>query len=300
MKPPALPNLKHLPFGGAGAVESEQLLDIIHSFVHLGVCNLSNTQVHHEFIKKYNDWIRSSQLNKLEGLDAFPVSAYSQGTTEAFDKFYMKHRTRRFRVFQGEYMYHVGSWKNGFDWAYMEHDRLESKDAVIMSLPFSDTGEVHPKTQETLDRCAELGIPVLIDCAFFGLCKGIEFNLDQPAITDITFSLSKCLPAAPLRIGMRLTRKDDDDSLLIYNKTNYVNRIGAAVGLRILDYITPDSNWERWHETQEYFCQQLGVRPSSTVIFGIDKSGVHQQYNRGQDTSRLCFYRHMASGKLPK
>lgn len=299
MKPPALPNLKHLPFGGAGAVETQQLLDTVNSFVQLSVANLADTTIHYKFCEKYNHWIRSSQLNTLSGLDAFPVAVYSQGTSEAFDKFYMKHRTRRFRIFQGEYMYHVGSWKNNFDWAYIEHDELKLNDAVVISLPFSDTGEIHPLTQHTLNRCADLGIPVLIDCAFYGLCQGIVFDLDQPAITDITFSLSKCLPVAHLRIGMRLTRKDDDDGLLIHHKTNYINRIGASVGIRILNHITPDSNWEKWHSTQQLFCEKLKVRLSNTVIFGIDESGVYQQYNRGRDTNRLCFYRHMASGKLP-
>ena len=195
-------------------------------------------------------------------------------------------------------MYHAGTWKNGWTWAYMDQDQLDSNDAVIISLPFSDTGGVHSLTQETLDECYKLGVPVLIDCAFYGLCNDIYFNLDHPAITDVTFSLSKSLPASHLRIGMRLTKFDDDDSLLIYNKSGYVNRFSAAVGIEILDRITADTNWQQWHPEQLQFCKELGITPSNTVIFGLDQTGEFQQYSRGGDTNRLCFYRHMGKDQF--
>ena len=298
MTTPALPNLKLLPFGGAGAVDSPELHELVRKYTVESVGALDDATVHQRFVEQYVQWIKASKLNTLNGIDAFPIAAFSNGTTEAFDKFYLKNNQRRFRCFRGEYMYHAGTWKNYHQWSYMDQDDLRENDALVLSLPFSDSGNIHPATEQTLDRCFELGIPVLIDCAFFGLCAKINFNLDHLAITDLTFSLSKAFPVANLRIGMRLTRVDDDDSLLIYNKTNYVNRLGASVGLKVLNSMTADTNWTRWHTVQEQFCQELNVKPSKTVIFGLAEGDAFKEYNRGGSGNRLCFYRRLANGSL--
>ena len=66
--------------------------------------------------------------------------------------------------------------------------------------------------QLVIDRCNQLKVPVLIDCAYFGTCKGISFDFNQACIQVITFSLSKIFPVVYARIGMRLTRNYDDDT----------------------------------------------------------------------------------------
>jgi histidinol-phosphate/aromatic aminotransferase/cobyric acid decarboxylase-like protein len=196
-------------------------------------------------------------------------------------------------------MYHGASWKTYFpNWCYLNDQDLDANDAVIISVPFSDTGNIHTDTQRTLDRCSELGVPVLIDCAFVGICANIEFNFDQPCITDIVFSLSKTFPVANLRVGMRLTRVDDDDSLLIHKKTNYTNRLGAAVGLDLLEQYDVDYNYQTWADQQLAFCKQLNVVPSNSVIFGLGDQQ-YQQYNRGNQTNRLSLARYLKLGQLP-
>jgi len=294
MTQPILPTIKkHLPFGGAGAVVDPAMQDQVRQFVIDSAQDVENHDVLEVFLERYVQWIKNSRLNQLQGLDAFPVKVYSNGTSEAFDKFYAKNHNSRFRVFRGEYVYHTISWKNSFNWAYMDQDDLKHGDAMIISLPFADTGNPYPDMQKILDLCYEKNVPVLVDCAFFGLCAGINFDLDHPAITDITFSLSKTLPVANLRIGMRLTRHDDGDSLLVYNKVKYLNNLGASVGLKVLEFIDADWNWNKWHQTQHQFCQQLNVEPSKTVIFGIATPPNYDEYNRGGSTNRLCFFKHL-------
>ena len=196
-------------------------------------------------------------------------------------------------------MYHGASWKTHFtNWCYLNDQELEPNDAVIISLPFSDTGNMHTDTQSVLDRCSELGVPVLIDCAFIGICANIDFDFDQPCITDIVFSLSKTFPVASLRIGMRLTRVDDDDSLLIYKKTNYTNRLGAAVGSELIGQYGVDYNYQTWADQQLEFCKQLNIVPSNTVIFGLGDQQ-YQQYNRGNQTNRVCLANYLKLGQLP-
>jgi hypothetical protein len=296
---PALKNLKKLPYGGAMAVESEKHRHLVEKFIMNSATDIYNESVQQEFLQRYYAWIHKSQCNHLIGLENFPILAYCNGTTEAFDKFYLDNSSRRFRCLPGEYMYHMASWRNYFNWAYVENLDLAANDALVISLPFSDTGNKHPYMDKLLELAHQLKVPVLVDCAFFGICNNIDFDFSHPAITTVTFSLSKMFPVNSLRIGMRLTRVDDDDSLLVVNKTNYTNRLGAAVGLRVLNHVSADYNIHLYKENQLKFCNQLGIVPSDTVIFGLDYSEYYKEYNRGGQSNRLSFARYLESGNLP-
>jgi len=296
-----LKNLKSKHFGGASSVVDSSMMATTYKLITAACADdsLNDLGIQEEFLTAYKKWITSGELNDLKNLDKFPVAAYSNGTSESFDKFYMKNHEKRFRCFRGEYMYHMATWRNICPaWKYIDEAPLAAGDAVVISLPFSDTGDVHAPTQTVLNQCNVLGIPVLIDCAFMGICSDIEFDFDQPCITDVTFSLSKTFPVANLRIGMRLTRTDDDDSLLVHGKTNYTNRLGAAVGLKLIDAYSVDYNYNMWQPMQEKFCNQLDIAPSKSVIFGI-ATDKFREYNRGGDTNRLCFAKWLSGGRLP-
>lgn len=301
MMQPAMQNLKTLMFGGAGPVMDPVIKHKVYGIIR-DCCDqdvLDDLDIQLKFLDRYQQWIQQSKNNKLRGLGTFSVAAYANGTTEVFDKFMLKNHTRRFRCFRGEYMYHSAAWRNYFpDWCRIEDAPLDANDAVVISMPFSDTGEIHPDTMLVLDQCDKMHIPVLIDSAFFGICHDIDFNYDRSCITDISFSLSKTFPVANLRIGMRLTRCDDDDTLIVHHKTNYTNRLGAAVGLGLISQYSADYNVESWKATQEKFCLELDVLPSRTVIFGLG-GAKFLKYNRGRDTNRLCFSRYLYQGFIP-
>jgi Aminotransferase class I and II len=283
MKPS--PNDKRqLPFGESTAVKDANVLSVInHTKLDLTV-DLSD-----KFCEDYKNWIAQTTLNTIQGLDQFPFACYSNGTTEAFDKFYIKNHTRRFRCFRGEYVYHRLVWRNSWpNWTWLDDDCLDSNDAVVISLPFSDTGNKHKLHEALLEQCTEKGIPVLVDCAYFGICANIDFNFDHECITDITFSLSKVFPVANARIGMRLTRVDDDDSLFVSNKINYTNRFGAQLGLELINKFGPDYIFNKYRNNQLDLCLQHNVVASNTVLFGIGGKE-WQDYNRGTETNRLSF-----------
>jgi hypothetical protein len=298
---PTMKNLKKLPYGGASYVNDPAMFRYVNDLLAQGDATeyLQDLNIHQKFVENYRAWINISRHNKFKNLNQFPIGAISLGTSESFDKFYLKNSTRRFRCFKGEYMYHAASWRNYFPgWCYLEEDDIQANDALVISMPFSDTGDIHPDMEGVLSICDRLGVPVLIDCAFFGICRDIEFDFDRPCITDIVFSLSKTFPVSHVRIGMRLTRTDDDDSLLVHHKTNYVNRLGAWLGIKLMDQYGPDWNTNKWRPAQELFCQHLSVTPSKTVIFGLGKSH-WSQYNRGTSTNRLCFANYLSNGLLP-
>lgn len=297
-----LPNLKGLPYGGAGVIIDPTIFDQVTNLINPknAASWLNDPHINEKFLEKYRAWIAGSQKNRMYGLDNFNISCYSQGTTEAFDKFYLANNNRRFRCFRGEYMYHQAAWRNYFsNWKFIDDQPIDKNDAVIISLPFSDTGDIHPETDNVLDECDRLGVPVLIDSAFFGICQNINFNYNRDCITDITFSLSKTFPVSNIRIGMRLSKIDNDDSLLVYNKSLYTNRLGAGLGLQLLDKWSADYACDSWTTQQSIFCNQLQVLPSPTVIFGLGDT-TWSAYNRGGKTNRLCFSKHFYNKSLPE
>jgi hypothetical protein len=301
MTPAELLKLKSLPYGSIHSINNKELEDevndIISDVVKTGC--LYDTNIHNLFLERFYNWILETKNNTIIGLEKFQSKVFTNGSTEAFDKFYLKNKNRNLRYFKGEYMYHAAIGKSYFENVILLDDAPVNKnDVVVISLPFADTGDTHPQMDEVLTKCSELGVPVLIDCCYYGACAGLIMNFDYSCITDITFSLAKSFPLGFIRVGMRLTRNDNNDPLFVYNKNNYVNRLGSAVGLELLNRYDPDYNYNTYKEAQQQFCIKLGVEPSKCVFFATSKEKFIE-YNRGTSSNRLCFSKYLKSGTLP-
>jgi hypothetical protein len=280
---------RELKFGHSTAISDIDVIDYIRNFkVDMHTVLSTDSSV---YIETFLNWIKSSKNNSLEGLDDFKYAVYSNGTTEGFEKFYWRNQSRRFRCFKGEYLYHKLAWRDR-SWKFLEDDELDQNDAVVISLPFADTGCKHEQMDLVLKTCESLGIPVLLDACYFGISKGIHFNFNYKCITDITFSLSKVFPVAHARIGLRLTREDNDDMLFVYHKNSYTNRLGAELGVHLMNKFSPDYIYNKYRNKQEQFCKVLNVLPSNTVIFGVGDSR-WSEYNRGTNTNRLGFQKYL-------
>ena len=295
--------LKNMPFGSVQCIANTELdieVEQIISKVTTNKC-LTNPTILDEFTEAYLAFIKNTKNNRLHGIGDFTARAYSNGTTEAFDKFYLRNKHKRLCYLVGEYMYHIASATAYFSEhaAITDYSMLKNGDALVISYPFADTGNEPADIVTLLEICTNKNIPVLIDCCYFGVCSDIDFYFNYPCVTDITFSLSKNFPVQHLRIGMRLTRIDDDDPLFVYNKNKYVNRIGAAVGLELVKKYNADYNYNTYHKTQQEFCNTLGVNPSKCVFFATSTDKFHD-YNRGTHSNRLCFSKYLKSGKLPQ
>ena len=97
---------------------------------------------------------------------------------------------------------------------------------------------------------------------------------------------------------MRLTKEDNDDPIFVLNKTNYTNRIGAWLGLKIIQKFPPEYIVRTYRKQQLEFCKTLGAIPSASVIFALGNKD-YNQYNRGAGNNRLCFFRYLHNGNLP-
>lgn len=284
---------RYLPFGGSTAVRDNEVIDCLRDLTMDVFDILDNPKITDQFCKDYLNWIKQSTLNHITGLDFFHEVCYINGTTDGFNHFYAKNKDCRFRCIRGDYMYHHLSWRNNYPgWKFIDEDNIRFNDAVVISWPFSDTGSEHMSTKEILEECSRLKVPVLIDCIYYTVSSGINIDLRYDCITDVVFGLSKTFPVAHARIGIRLTKIDDDDPLLVVKKINYNNRIGAKIGSELLRNFTPDYIFNKYRKQQQSICSYLGVTVSDTVLFGLGDSN-WQIYNRGANTNRLSLHNYL-------
>ena len=241
------------------------------------------------FTDKFDEYIKASKLNNLKGLDAYEHRSFVHGTSQTFDSFWMRHNNKRFRCFKGEFFYHQANWKKFYKWCYLEDDNIQINDAVVISLPFSDYGKEHPRMREILEECERWEVPVLIDCAYYLIGRGIEFNFTEyDCIEDITFSLSKGFHLANrLRAGTRYSKKYYDDNIHIYNEWKQYSHLSAHLGTELLSYFPPDYTVNKWRDKQLEFCKKVNLKPSDCVIFAFG-GDEYKGLNRGTEVNRLC------------
>ena len=243
-----------------------------------------------KFIEMFGRWIRSSELNVLKGLDSFPHVTQTNGTSEAFSMFMQRHNNKNFKFFKGDFMMHKVASNNmnvKWDWIF-NYSQIKKGDAVIISCPFSDTGNVVEDMQQILEWCSHNEVPVLIDMAYFGMCYGISIDLDQPCVEEVTFSLGKTFPMIGARAGIRLQRTEIDDPVLFANQHGIVNNFGAMIGEYAMTCWSPDFIANKYMKAQLIVCNQLELKPTNCVIFAMSNHDDHNQFNRGNDLTRLC------------
>ena len=250
--------------------------------------SLDDENIHIRFLKHYQKWIKSSKLNNLKNLNKYKFACFSNGSSQVFDYFYAKNKDRRFRIYKGDYAYHYLSWRNHFPkWSFINNLKISKNDALVISLPFSDTGNKHIFMEKLLKICDQKKIPVLVDCCYYSNCKGINFDFNHKCIEAISFSLSKAFPVSRLRIGMRLTKTDDDDPLFFLNKLGLINRVSAYIGLELIKKFKFDYIYKKYEQVQKYHCKKMSITPSQIVNLGLGGKK-WSEYNRGGKLNRLC------------
>lgn len=218
---------------------------------------------------RWSTWISQHKYNHLRNLDLFHAD-FSQGTTQAFDSFYLRHRDRRFRCVVGEYFYHIKIWQStNLQWSWTNGADLGSGDALVISVPFCDTAMKPQNLESMLERCDDLNIPVLLDLCYWPISFGIDLDVNHACIDTIAFSLSKAWPISTARIGMRYTRPGIQDGQRLHHDIGYNNNLGAFLGNVILDHFTVDYLVDLYRPRYHQICTVLALQSTNSVVFGI-------------------------------
>ena len=224
------------------------------------------------FKNDFHKWIHSSR-QVVAGL---PKNSYIvSGITDAFNQTYSLYN--KIGIFNGEYGYHEKVFPDRITY------NLKEADVIIISHPFSADGlDSHWK----IEQADKLGIPIFIDCAFFGICANINFDFSKyKNIHSVCFSLSKTFGTGWQRVGLLYTK--DKYPVSVYGEWQYPLTASAMYHYGLIKTIAPDDMYEKYRLQQEKICGIMDIIPSSTVIFGLDYNNRFNKFKRGY-VNRLC------------
>jgi len=250
-----------------------------------------------EYLEYYPKWIANSNYNNFDGILSFPNRYISLGVTQSIDDWtlYCIKNNLRLRVFRGEYPYS----KEFANWCWIEDEPLQKNDAVLISFPFSGNGSKHPLYDWLIETCNSIGIPVFIDCAFFGACSDMHVNLNQPCIDTVAFSLTKGLSANNYRSGITFSRRNGKDTVLDV-QTAWQNGIhlNVAIGLQLMKQFSPDTLVNEYKDKQLKICNEYNIIPSATIQLATgddswneySRDGVYNRINIRNMLSQQSLY----------
>ncbi len=230
---------------------------------------LGNPKLKEDFFLKYLKWLQDCSTSPVIGLEKFPQIYYVNGVTQSYDIFFWEHQGKRFRTVKGDYPYVKLAVNN---WVYLEDDELQKNDALVLTCPFYENGDIPRNFEQILDQCLELRIPVMIDAAYFGTCYDTSFDYSHPAIEMVSFSLSKCLSLFAYRVGILFCKKSFSHLEELQKQTKYFNQAGAYIGARLMDKFPADFmplNYKKFHQD---VCQDLDLLPTKCIMLANVKN----------------------------
>lgn len=225
-----------------------------------------------KFKNKFDKWIHSSAQTVAGLPENYHIVS---GLTDAFNQTYSLYN--RIGIFKGEYGYH----------RLVIEDRvtedLSTADVIIVSHPFSADGM---SSHDKLKIADSYNKPIFVDCAFFGICHDIDFDLTPyKNIHSVCFSLSKTFGTGWRRVGLLYTV--DKYPVSVYSEWDYHFIAAAEHHYTLIDTMTPDTMVEKHLTRQLAICKELDVTPSNTIIFGLDYTDRYSKFKRG-NVNRLC------------
>ena len=245
-----------------------------------------------EFLHLHKKWIKSSKNFKISGLNDFE-SLVTYGVTDAFNDFYFLNK--KIYVMRGEYTYHRYLGYPVID----DIEQITSHSALIISYPFSATGNVHPEWENIIKVCEERSIKIFVDCCLFGISKVDELDLSSHCITHVAFSFSKTFSTAGNRTGVLYTRDKTFTPLKNQNAHFYTNMIGQAMHMVLMSSFSPDYMYDKYRSKQEKLCNEFGIEASDTIIFGTSNSSEFDYFERDGYTNRICLTYSLQNFDLP-
>ena len=240
-----------------------------------------NNQI--EFVELYTNWILSSKIFEIKSLNRFSNRYITNGVTNAFDDFYFIHKNN-ITVLKGEYPYHRDI---GFT-VVTDIKDIPNNSGLIISYPFSATGNVHESWEEIIEYCCDNNISIFIDCCLFGVSSVDTLDLSHPCITHVAFSLSKIFGTGGARLGLMFTSHLDYTPISNQNKWFYTNMAGQIIHTSLLKNFSPDYIFNKYRSKQLEICNNLDIVPSNTVLFGLSSDDKWKEFNRDGYINRMC------------
>ena len=247
--------------------------DIIEFTQTLDVANyLKDPWISNKFEDYFTYWLAQGKYYTLDNLNLFKYNGYSAGSQESFVHFFFTNRDKRFRLFKGEYWWHIDCWEAmKMNWAYIEDDDIRENDVCILSYPFAVNGDKHVQTDWLIEECNKKNVELLLDFIYLPNSKDcVSIDLSAECIKQITFSLSKTFSAAqPAKLAIRLLKEKPHDIMQISNDENISNRLSAGLALALCEKFAVNYIVDKYSSEQEHWCDRLKLQKTKVVHFGM-------------------------------
>jgi len=218
--------------------------------------------VYDRFKSETEQWILSSKLNSIRGLESFERKDIIIGCTQFIDSTYMNGPVQ---TILGDYRYHQ---RLGLSYV-REPGNLMPGIPLLIAMPFPSIGTPHEKMEEILNESLEKNIPVHIDGAWVTCCRSVDFNLNHPSVVSVAISLSKGLGLGWNRIGLRWIKKFKQDSITIMNDFNMNNRALVMIGLHFIRTLPNDYLWNTHGDRYYKVCRDFNLTPTNSIHLAL-------------------------------
>jgi hypothetical protein len=224
-----------------------------------------------KFEKDFPNWIAQCQNYKLRNFELMKYIGFSAGTQESFLNYYLMNNNKRFRVFKGDYWWHMDIWtKTGIRWEYIENDDIKAGDVCICSYPFALIGDKHPYFDWLIAECNHKNVDLMVDFIYLpNSINAVDIDLSADCIKEITFSFSKTFPVQAAKIAVRMRKTKPQDPMQMSNDENICNRLSAGLAHKIIQKFPVDFMVQKYLDKQSYWCSNLGLRKTKVVHFGL-------------------------------
>jgi hypothetical protein len=230
-------------------------------------------QLNLEFQQAAREYFLGTSINRLSGLDRFPVIHTILGCNHAIDSLIMRYGVDGLQIFRHDYAYYT---RLNPGLTHAQPGQLVPSCPVLMAMPSPGYLGPHPQQQEILDEAAQKDCEVHLDCAWLGAARDIQFNFDHPAVASVSMSLSKGMDMWWNRVGIRWSRQEDDTNpVSIYNTHNMIHQVPLLIGLKHLRSVKPDHVWTHYHDRYHALCGELKLRPTRMIHVAQSLDRVH-------------------------
>ena len=240
-----------------------------------------------QFEDTYRKWLEHSSKCIID-LYAFKHTTFIFGSLAGIDAFIQRHHNKTIRASNDDFVVTKVLCKNNrMNFKPLENGPIGKYDAVIMSYPFSGNGTEMPEYTDVLQQCERLGVPVLLDCAYFGIGYDLTYPMHYKCITDLVFSTSKHFATTHLRLGIRFTKDKIDDAMSFGQlSADIYNKQGAYLVTKINQQFTHDWFINKWRPVSEQVARELDLVDTNCITLKTAKRAM-PEFRRGSYT-RVC------------
>ena len=244
-----------------------------------------------DFKNNYIDMIKEYKHSKLLGLDDFKDTVVTDGVTGAFLDWYIQYGIENLVVLQGEYPFHE---RNGIK-VVDNYTDIQKGQTLILSTPFSATGNMHNDYYSIMEWCNSNSINVLIDAAYLNISGIGEVPISQKCVKSVATSLSKVYNTGMNKIGLKLNKERTQSPYKQLNDWSYVNHHSINLHNKIMKKFNLSYIYDNYKDKQIDLCTELDILASSTVIFGVSTDDKWKEFNRSNLINRMCISKELAN-----